>query len=410
MPRAAAARRPSGGKRCWMRRSRASCRGCVRRRCSAWPEPPLRSATSGNLGWATDALTEAERSRDPATQAAAWIHLAGLAGRAGAADTLAFRIERAQRLLDDENVPPRLEANLLTQMGEEYQSAGMYVESAKVLREAREMFDEHAPDSASLPLLISSQAQAELFTGRGGTALQLATEALEAFQRSRGAENPYGSMLLIERATAHGALQDNAAAAKDLRAAIALLQANPEFRPDLLIVAHDRLAEALLNDQEYDRALRESDRALELAEVLFADQPANRALFLWTRAAILFEQEAFDRALRTIDDALDALGDGKPDKETSVVALLLLRAETLVRLDRKDEGRLALQVATDASRAAFDRQTPSGLQHTEVIARTLGALGDTEAARKELQRGLDDARAVGDDARVETLQAVLREL
>ncbi|MEM6989811.1 MAG: tetratricopeptide repeat protein, partial [Myxococcota bacterium] len=362
---------------------------------------------SAELRWATEALTEAERSADPTTQAQAWIHLAGLAGRAGSAQTLAFRVARAQRLMEDGSIPPRLTAELLWRVGEAYQSAGMFAESAAVLKESRRAFEEHVPGAASRTYVISSQAQAELFVGRGDQALSLATEALAAFERSRGMAHPEAAVLLIRRAAVHGALQDNGGAAADLRAAIVLLQANPSYRPDLSITAHDQLAEALLNDGAHEEALRQSDRALALAADLYEDDDASRATYLWTRAAILYETEAYGRALRTIDDALEALGDGDPDKETSVLALLLLRAETLLRLERRDEGRLALRVATDAARAAVDRRSPAGLQHTEVIARSLLALGEVEAGRKEIALGIEDALALGDDGRVRTLQALL---
>lgn len=138
---------------------------------------------------------------------------------------------------------------------------------------------------------------------------------------------------------------------------------------------------------DWEAALRYVQQALDLVR---SKDSSSEAKSLTNLGAVYVRLERFPEAERTLDQARE-LSRNLQDKEAETLALFH-KAELLIRQRRPAQalevGRVAVSLASGLWPAEADVRQILGTAHRE--------LGDLKAAREELERAIDLARARGD--------------
>lgn len=179
-----------------------------------------------------------------------------------ARDSLERALERRRRLAPDH---PET-ASTYSEMGELLSLEGRLLEARDTFRQVVEMLERRlGPNTPRLARALGRAAGTEAILGDLATAIALHERGLEIAMKELGPESPETGARLNDFANARLFAADFAGARKLYLAALG--QANRQPEPERSLNAatmHYNLAEVALGELDYDSALKESQRALEL--------------------------------------------------------------------------------------------------------------------------------------------------
>ncbi|MEM6454806.1 MAG: serine/threonine-protein kinase [Acidobacteriota bacterium] len=305
-------------------------------------------------------------------------------GRDVTAHTL---LERGVTQLDRLADQPRQRARLMATIGQAYRQLGSYDEARPLLEAALAHFatdDADASDPRARIDALDQLASLERETGQLTRAETLFDEARTIRQRHFGAQHPHVAVSLNNLAVLARARGDDARAARLLREALAIQQANA-VEPAELASGLSNLGDLLRLRGELGEADALITRAIDLQRAHLGPGHPNMATSLNNLAVVRQARGAVDDAEQLHRQALamlrQVLGDDHPQTAASLANLANLRRATGRFDDAIARYRVALAVQTRAL----------GPQHPSVVATQI--------------RLADVHRAIGETADAETLYA-----
>lgn len=350
-------------------------------------------------GHAVAALAEAERSDDPELVALAWMVLTHAIPEDVSDAMLEVIVGRVRTLVREETISAHVHARLLLVEAMLRIDRGQHERAAALTRDAIAMAE---PIShGELPQMYATLAGVLQLLGDSAEALVAARAAVDATSGRLGDHHPDLAPALIRLADVQSWACDDVAAIGSSDRAIELLEAMPGQASNNLVAAHVGRAASLAALGQHDEAVAELEQTLSLVP---PDDPMSAARLHLQLAHVMHERARWDETLARIDIALPLVVGDDWQARSLRADLQLLRITTAAERGAVDGG------ATQLARLGreLDEMFPFGsaphVQAVVEVARAYVALGEVDAAQRELARYLDDPAADADPAWLGALQ------
>lgn len=354
------------------------------------------------------AIDEAERSGDPELIAYAWVAAAMNApeGDSDEAFDLFISLSRAARERGD------VSDFTLTRLG--YSEASLYLNRGR-FDEALEVIEQtRAPalrvHSGTLAILYTTESALVQRRGDLVEARRLAEMGVEVGVERLGPHHPDVAAAYLRLGDVQSWQGDDAASVKTLDKAIEALETRPGLFSRNLFHSLVGRADAYRNMKQFDRALADYGRAVEVARTV-EDNEALMASSNVEKARTLTMMGRHIESLTLLDEALAEIPGSSVWVRDLRASGAILRAQVLASLDRDEEARTQLRDAQPWIDEAFGDEGVGRLQAASQLADVWVATEDYALADAEVERFLPKAdnepmfRAMLERARAESLKA-----
>jgi tetratricopeptide (TPR) repeat protein/predicted Ser/Thr protein kinase len=342
------------------------------------------------------ALTEAELADDAVLMAASWQGLALDAARNENEDQASFYLERAARLEREGRLDDHSRAVLLREEGRVAQVLEKAQAAVGVLERAVGLFDALGDDGYEYADLLTQYAAALEYADRITDAIAVGEQAVARYEAILGEDHPLVAERRITIARMYSFVQDEERAERELLRSRRVLEATPDYRPDVRATLYNDLAQTYANLGRFDEALATIDLALALRRELDGGTCSRRCVQpMLSRARILLVRDDREGARALLEETLAIARSGSAGADAEIGEVQLLRAETLALTKQPEAAREALGEARTMLARVYAPDSGLGLQTTQKIGHIQGLAGDVQLARETLRAGIVRATEVG---------------